>query len=61
MGKTCAVGMCRSGYKGTEKGTAIFRFPTDRQERQRWINALPNKIDAEKNLDNIGVCISTDF
>ena len=57
MVKTCAVGMCKSGYKGTPKGTTIFSFPTDTDECEKWIKALPNKIDADKNLDNIGVCI----
>ena len=50
MGKTCAVGLCKSGYKG-HTGIKIHGFPDDDAERILWKNALNNKLDPNKNLE----------
>ena len=56
MVKTCAVPNCKTGYKAGPKGTSVFSFPTDDEERKRWIKSIPNQIDRNKNLSNIGIC-----
>ena len=37
-------GKCTSNDKGTEEKVSIFRFPYNEKEKERWVNALPNKI-----------------
>ena len=56
MGKTCAVGLCKSGYKG-HTGIKIHGFPDDDAEGILWKNALNIKLDPNKNLENVGVCV----
>ena len=61
MGKTCAVGKCKVGYKGSKgqtvkKGPTIYSSPADEEECVRWIIALPNILPKDKDLSNIGVC-----
>ena len=60
MGKTCAVGKCKVGYKGSKgqtvkKGPTIYSFPADKEECVRWIIALPNILPEDKDLSNIAV------
>ena len=42
MPKKCCVGGCSSNYKKEEEYTKVFRFPSDAQEKQCWIDKLPN-------------------
>ena len=57
MGRTCIAFNCSSGYKSnkTFKGT-IHGFPDDPDERDTWVNALPNKIKITDITVNVGVC-----
>ena len=44
MPRMCCVGACSSNYKKNGDYTKVFRLPTDLQERQRWLDQLPNII-----------------
>ena len=46
MPKKCCVYACRTNYnsektKGCDK-LSVFRFPTNTDEQQKWIQAVPN-------------------
>ena len=45
MGRKCSVYNCDSGYKTNEtfKGH-VFGFPADPDDKEAWINSLPNKL-----------------
>ena len=40
MGRKFCVFGCRSGYDAKDK-TSVFRLPKNKEERQRWLKALP--------------------
>ena len=45
MPTSCAVFGCKSGYKNHHYNgsISIYLFPSDEDERQPWIDALPNR------------------
>ena len=43
MPTSCAVFGCKSGYKNHPYKGSIYLFPSDEDERQSWIDALPNR------------------
>ena len=43
MPTSCAVFGCKSGYKNHPYNGSIYLFPSDEDERQSWIDALPNR------------------
>ena len=57
MGRKCSVWRCKSGYKtdNSEK-KSFFRFPSDPEERRKWLNAIPNKIQYHEVTNNMTVC-----
>ena len=64
MPRKCSVYGCRSGYKPkkktkdkeTEKVT-VHCFLSDKEECQKWIDALPNaNLKAENITQHVGVC-----
>ena len=42
MGRHCVVYNCRGNYRG-EPYSQVVKFPTDRNERSKWISASPNE------------------
>ena len=58
MGRKCSTVFnnetCKSGYKTSETNHKVLSFPADKNERNRWIMSLPNRI--ENATDNMGVC-----
>ena len=34
----------------------VFRFPSDRESGQRWLDTMPNKIEFDNVTENMGVC-----
>ena len=54
MPRKCSVGECRSKYLINPMKVTVYSFPTDKEEWERWVNALPNKI--EKATKYMGVC-----
>ena len=56
MPKKCSVGNCRGNYTSESEKVTVFSFPTDENERKRWLNALPNIIPPEHVTKNMGVC-----
>ncbi|XP_078486390.1 uncharacterized protein LOC144744898 [Ciona intestinalis] len=47
MGRKCCVTGCRSGYDAGDK-TPVFRLPPDKQERSRWLQAIPRDNIADR-------------
>ena len=56
MPKKCCVGDCTSKYDTEEEYTNVHSFPTDPEERQRWLNVLPNIVP--KINKNTVVCVN---
>lgn len=63
MGRKCSTfwdeKSCTSGYYNCLNNTKEYRviaFPKNNEERQRWINSLPNVINLENVTENMGVC-----
>ena len=54
MGRHCIVYNCRSNYRG-EPYSQVVKFPTDRNERSKWISALPN--DPKTLLKRTELCV----
>ena len=58
MGRKCSTVFnnetCKSGYKGEKSYYRVLSFPTDAEERSRWLNSLPNRID--NATQNMGIC-----
>ena len=55
MPKLCAVFGCRGNYKG-QPYNRLVRFPTDENERLRWIAAMSNASTNLKHRRDIFVC-----
>lgn len=45
MPRKCSAANCRSNYDTFHCEVTVYGFPKDIEERQLWINALPNKIE----------------
>ena len=58
MGRKCSTVFnnetCKLGYKGEKSNYRVLSFPTDVEERSRWLNSLPNWI--ENATQNMGLC-----
>ena len=55
MGRKCSTVFnnetCKLGYKGEKSNYRVLSFPTDVEERSRWLNSLPNRIEnATRNM-----------
>ena len=57
MPKRCAAYNCRGNYIG-EPYTPVVSFPTDDDERKRWIEAMPNDPGSLTDRKEIFVCAS---
>ena len=63
MPRKCVVGKCRSGYDSENKrrkalglpNVPVFKFPTNENEKQMWISALPNILE-KPPTKHVGVC-----
>ena len=56
MGRKCFVTGCRSNYDPTDK-ISVFRLPKDKDERERWMKAIPrDNIDLPDSANTV-VCI----
>ena len=56
MPKRCAAFNCKENYAG-EPYSRVVRFPTEMQERERWIAAMPNA-PGTLHSKNIYICAS---
>ena len=64
MPRKCSVYGCKGNYKSSLNSPdssnvekiSCYRFPKDPEERLKWINALPNKINPSDITDNMTVC-----
>ena len=54
MGRKCSVVGCSTGFKTCEYKGTFHGFPNDKEKRQGWIDALPNK-DTEFT-EFMGIC-----
>jgi hypothetical protein len=57
MPKRCAAFGCRGNYKG-QPYSRVVRFPSDEEERRKWIESMPNKCNSLKNRSDLFVCAS---
>ena len=58
MPKHCASAGCRENYCGEPYCVPVVKFPRDQEERQRWIDAMPNDPETLKNRKDIYICSS---
>ena len=58
MPKHCASAGCRGNYRGEPYCVPVVKFPRDQEERQRWIDAMPNDPETLKNRKDIYICSS---
>ena len=54
IGRKCCVTGCRSNYDSTDK-VAVFRLPKNKDERERWMKAIPRD-NIPDNVNTV-VCI----
>ena len=61
MGRKCSTvydnKSCKSGYLNDTSGYRVLGFPTEIEERKRWLANLPNMINLEDVTKNMGVCL----
>ena len=57
MPKRCASFGCFGNYKG-QSYVRMVKFPTDVNERERWIQALPNSRESLNQRKEIYICAS---
>ena len=57
MPKLCAAYGCRGNYKG-EPYVRMVKFPSEENERRRWIEAMPNNPATLITRRDIFVCAS---
>ena len=53
MPRKCCVGKCRSMYAGTAEKVKVYGFPSEKEEFDKWVKAIPNQL--EKGTKYIGV------
>ena len=53
----CAAAGCRGNYDG-EPSVPMVKFPKDPEERQRWIDAMPNDPETLQGRKEIWICMS---
>ena len=56
MPRRCCVGGCNSNYGTENENVKVHRFPSDPDEKKRWINALVDILSKELTQDMF-VCI----
>ena len=50
MSRKCCVPKCKSGYKTSDARVSLYRFPSNEQERIKWIHAIPRtNLSVNKN------------
>ena len=55
MPNKCCVGKCTSNYATSNDGyISMFSFPKDSEEREKWLQALPNII--KEALPSMKIC-----
>ena len=47
MPNKCYVGNCSSNSASTHEIISAYHFPNDVDERNLWLNALPNKVQVK--------------
>ena len=55
MPKKCNLFGCRRNYR-CEPYTKVVQFPSDEDERDRWIDAMPNERSSLLQLKQIYAC-----
>ena len=55
MPRKCSVGGCSSNYDSNSTYVPVHQFPSDKLEKDRWINALVN-ILPKKPTKNMVIC-----
>ena len=55
MVRKCSVGGCKSNYDAESEYVSVHGFPSDEEEKQRWIDTLPNVLG--KISSNTVVCV----
>ena len=55
MGRKCSVYGCKTGYATLKanKKIAVHSFPKDRNDLEKWIKKLPNKLSPKQITRNI--------
>ena len=56
MGRHCVVYNCRGNYR-EEPYSQVVKFPTDRNERSKWISALPNDPKTLLKRKELWICV----
>ena len=56
MGRHCIVYNCRGNYRG-EPYSQVVKFPTDENERSKWISALPNDPKTSLKRKELWICV----
>ena len=49
----CCVGVCNNNYDTENEYVKVHRFPSDPDEKQRWINVLINTLPKEPTQDMV--------
>lgn len=57
MPRKCAAFGCRGNYAG-EPYSKLVSFPNDKNEREKWINAMPNERTSLTSKKEIWICAS---
>ena len=55
MVRKCCVTGCKSNYLSEKEKVTVYRLPSDSEERQRWIKAIPR--DSIPDNPNNVVCL----
>ena len=46
MPNKCCVAFCNSNYDSSKDSyVTVYSFPNNEEERKKWLNAIPNKIE----------------
>ena len=61
MGRKCCTVFdnksCTSGYKSDKSGFRVISFPSNIEERAKWVKNLPNALQVEDITIHMGICL----
>lgn len=57
MPRKCSIGLCKSNYRaGNQPRVSVYSFPNTEKDLDRWLSAIPHKMDKDKVTLNMGIC-----
>ena len=57
MPRKCSIGLCKTNYHSVrQQRISVYRFPHEEVELDKWLSAIPYKMEKDNVTLNMGVC-----